>query len=373
MSRLVFPLVSLATACLGYVVGWQHSTKPAPDQPPVPLSSPRLASPPPESPAPDSNASGGILSERLDRLFSGITESAKLFDALPQLYRLAKSLKSEEFPAAIAAAQTSGKTQGTNIARLLENFWAESDLEAAKAWSLNRPGPFPSAEFLASWMRQRPEEATAWLEALPPAELEKFIQYQPNFVAAVAPKTAVHLLLAIHPPKIPQGVAFAKVEYDPDRSAFGSLFQIWATREPERAAQEALALPSGARKAYAVEGLLDGWARKNPGAARAWIETLQDEVLASKAISAYAITIAENDPRSAAGFIVQHPVTGASIVALERVAQLWAEINPDQALGWLPMIEDEIVRTRFSTAFLKRLTDIDPGRAAAVRQAQAQK
>jgi hypothetical protein len=367
MQRLILILIGAATAFLGWRVGRMQSDKAAATQA---TGHSALTVTTPASEAVRSTNDKPILSEKTDALLERVTDSATFAEIVPDIFEFAKTLRSEDFPSAIAAALTSKNRYAGQLAALLEGYWAEIDLDSAKAWMLGRGTKTLSLGILDAWSRLRPAEMIAWFDALPPDELAEFTREVSNplttTLANIAPEKVAKILFTT-PLKYTGGgggLAFQKSDEDPGTAGLAYLFEGWASREPQRAAQFALSLPSGGGRTAAIGGLLAGWSRSDPAGARAWFEALPDPVLAINVLPAYTSALAENNPLAAAALLADRPQTQAIREALGDVARIWAETDLNGALRWAQETDPES-RTGFCERLMRSANEMDPRKAAA--------
>src|SRR5688572_24202350 len=107
MRRLIAFLVCAATALLGWHLGRMRSVTALARNLPE-RSAPTVTDAAPQSARP--GESKPILSEKTDTLLSGVTNSSQFAEIAPKILEFAKTLTSEDFASAIAAAAT-GKSR----------------------------------------------------------------------------------------------------------------------------------------------------------------------------------------------------------------------------------------------------------------------
>jgi hypothetical protein len=115
-----------------------------------------------------------------------------------------------------------------------------------------------------------------------------------------------------------------------------SLAGRWIDASPEEAMGFAFGLPPGEVRDIFLRQLCVTWARKDPDAALAWSDRLDDPAGRRGVRSTVCIAVAESDPRLALGLALRHGCDGGdSDGLLENLSAQWAERDPEAALDWV--------------------------------------
>ena len=311
---------------------------------------------PPTAPAPWTDTTLSVT-ERFDRLFAWGQKISSSTEATMGSFELAAQLRDDEFPNALATALQSNAGEGHGVAQMIASYWAERDPAAAVAWLKNLP-LVQQADFAGyiggTWGRMDTNGLLGWLEDLPEEARRRVVApIVSTFVASVGAQQ-------------PERVARLLANFPPSRDGdeYADLFRGWASLDPQTASQRALVLPPGAARSGAVEAVAREWARRDAAASRAWIETLDDAVIAGRAQRAFALGLAENDPRAAAEFAGNMAGTQWSRDVAMQLARRWGEREPDAALRWSENLADPERRGAAANAIIDAVAARDPARAA---------
>ena len=356
MKPVLAGLCALPLTIVGWYAGRAARPDAAPAQTAPVLAQTRTAAPSLSPAAPWTDTTLAV-SERIERLFAAGQKISSSTETYLRSFELAAQLRDGEFPGAIAAARESSVGDGIGIARMISSYWAERDLPSAVAWLKSLPLA-QQAEFAGhiggTWGRMDADGLLGWLESLPEEARRRVAA--PNVSSFVASAGAQQ----------PERVARLLAHFPPSRAGdeFAQLFASWASLAPVTAAQRALELPPGAARSSAVESVAREWARRDPAAARAWLDALKDAALATRARPAFALGLAENDPRAAAEFAGEMLGTPWSGGVIAQLARRWAERDPDAALRWSDSLADAGKSRAAANAIIDALATRDPARAA---------
>ncbi len=363
MTRFALPVVSVLCGVVGCYAGGDE-VQPAPQSGPV--TTPKAT--PLPAPPPVSADTAAALSERIEAIIAHGVARFSRSEMVPDVFRLARTLNTDQIPAAIATARNSKHSFGGRVAQLLAGYWAEVDLDAARDWMLELP-PSEQSDFAGEiaqvWGQLRPAEMLGWFEALPD-EAKKRLSSQVRSIIAgsvsrIAPDRAVKLLFSL--PRGSSPLDFSsrgRSDHDPVAVHLAEAIRNWAEIAPRRAADFALALPASSGRSAAVEGAVSAWATRAPAAAGVWIDTIADPVVAARARSAYATGLAYRDPLGAAEYVASLPASEINEKALVRVAEIWATKDLNGAIAWLREMPVQRQRATIFDAMIKTasLTDV---------------
>ena len=150
--------------------------------------------------------------------------------------------------------------------------WAEQEPAAALAWLAARPpaerananaGAYGSNDSLllafGNWVERARGDATAWAGALPAGATRDAIHTRlaQILVARGEPAEATRLL--------------ANLGSAADPKTFGSVAAAWASRDPQAAADWAIAQPPGPAQSSALAGVVGRWANDNSAGVEDWL------------------------------------------------------------------------------------------------------
>ncbi|HEX2746404.1 MAG TPA: hypothetical protein VHM91_00285 [Verrucomicrobiales bacterium] len=129
-----------------------------------------------------------------------------------------------------------------------------------------------------------------------------------------------------------------------DWSAWGTLFRSWTDHDPRAAAAALSSLPPQTAR-NAVDDVAAQWARNDPDAALAWVDTLKDSPLHRDALRSTVAVIAQQDPEKAQALAASCPAGDRRLV-LQSVASAMAESDSKSALSWAGGLTDPLERQR---------------------------
>jgi hypothetical protein len=104
------------------------------------------------------------------------------------------------------------------------------------------------------------------------------------------------------------------------------------------------------------------WAAKDPVAAKAWAEKIDDAALAAQVVPACAIGLAEKDPRQAAEWLGELAATLPNREGIKEVLSVWGRNDIEGALAWLDSLPKDSVAEELTGAAFKKLGEKDPER-----------
>jgi hypothetical protein len=150
----------------------------------------------------------------------------------------------------------------------------------------------------------------------------------------------------IRPQLLRQAVAFA-AQSDPERAAAfaeahresapeleGIVATQWAEGDGTRAAEWALARPSGPVREQVLRSAFGSWARSDPSAALEWAERQPDEVRGAF-LDSYATALADTEPQRALEVSAAIADATRRRQIQEQLAQSWLAKQPEIASSWL--------------------------------------
>jgi hypothetical protein len=250
---------------------------------------------------------------------------------------------------ALAAAQRSGLNRaGAPYLHAVLAGWDASGEPGLFEYVASLPGGADRQRAISVLARRRvlrdgPEEAFRWAEALPDSQ-DAFKLNVFRRVAGAAAEVD------------PQGAAaFAERHYADPALGKGLPLRVgmaWAKRDPEAAMLWLATLPAGPNRDDAVGETYRTWLRGDRTAAREWLRNTEPEPWLDPAVSLYAQSIAYESSERAAEALEQvarisdEQTRNAAIVL---VARLWLERDRPAAEAWLASADlPDAVRERAS-------------------------
>lgn len=116
-------------------------------------------------------------------------------------------------------------------------------------------------------------------------------------------------------------------------TALREAFERWAAQDPA-AAQRLLSAAGATSNEKAIEGLLEGWTRANPGDAARWALSLPENLCPDNAVRNAVRSWARSSPTAAAPFVESVPM-GLRPNATEALVEIWSSRDPEAAAGWV--------------------------------------
>jgi len=221
-----------------------------------------------------------LASKNLGRFHDG--------DFAAAFFNEVEDLPQDQFRELIAALMADPSWQNTDAAELLVGLWAERDLPAALEW----------VKGLKS--KSGPE--------VPPADVFRLLK---------------------------------KLSADQDYA--GTYYMFWASRDPASAAVRALLEPETGRRSMAISQVVTSWSGRDPEAVHAWVEQLQDPVLASEQRAQIGNVIGWNNPEKGATYLASIPQNDPARKVLQSTLSSWKKRGLAAPLAWASGLEKESV------------------------------
>ena len=292
----------------------------------------------------------------------------------------------DEDPAAALSALDSLAERDTRNSwqQTLLRRWVGTDREAAWDWALGQPRSAKRATLLAqvaaAVAEDSPSEMLEIAGTLDPEERRSIAQRVLGVWARTDPSAALAALEEMADPQLTQAVqhslisswtqsdpraAFEWVLAQPPSSGQSSLLATtlgaYATSDPERA----LALASnldGGHRSRAIETVIRQWAREDPLAAAAWLDSSSDKTPA--AVSAVVGGYTKLDPEAAFEWLMDQS-TGAQRQSASMIVRAIAAKSPEAARRLIGRIGDRETRQIAGSELMFAWVETDP--RAAVR------
>lgn len=169
------------------------------------------------------------------------------------------------------------------------------------------------------------------------------------------------------PTRLPAEVELARAlrsgnAADRDR-AFTVLLPDLVARDPSIAGHLALAWEPGAVRNELLSQFIRRWAAADIGGVITWVTSLLDETDQQNAAVAATAQVAQDDPAGAIE-LAQLLHIGVDDGSLERLAQLWTEERPGEALDWIVHRPADPLRDRLLARIAWTRAQREPAEAA---------
>jgi hypothetical protein len=244
-----------------------------------------------------------------------------------------EDLPRDQFREMIAALLADSALQKTDAAKLLAGLWAERDLPAAlgwvqglKAWKYEMGGAI-----FETWAQANFSEMALWIDALP-GEIDSDLGRAARFT-----------LCKSGPEVSPDEVFRLLKKLSADQDYGGTYYIYWSSHDPASAAARALLEPDEARRTAAIGTVVGSWAGRDPEATHAWVEALQDPVLASDQRARIGGVIGWSSPEKGARYLASIPQDDPARRALGSVLSSWKKRGLAAPLIWASGLEKESI------------------------------
>ncbi len=146
------------------------------------------------------------------------------------------------------------------------------------------------------------------------------------------------------------------------RQAVSSIAQSVASRSPDRAAAYLEQIRPEGRAAWII-AVAGGYAGRDPQQAVAWLSQFKGDEGYSQAISNVAMTVAQRDPLEAVRLVESIPEKQRRNNAMRGIVAQWAQRDPAAATRWTSTISDPESRRRIVTVTVGEWAQHDPNAA----------
>lgn len=202
--------------------------------------------------------------------------------------------------------------------------------------------------------RTNPAMGEAFVQKMPPGYLRRNLTA--DFAGALAKADGAGALAFMQRMKVP-----------PNDWSWNRFLSSWAGDDPAAASASLAGLPHqvALNNADAIAG---AWARRDPGAALTWAQSLKDNAQRRSALGVAIGVIARDDPERATALAAAQPA-GERRTMLQSIASSMASADGPAAVKWAESLTDPAERQR-SLAVIAgeiRYSDLDTARAAIER------
>jgi hypothetical protein len=212
--------------------------------------------------------------------------------------------------------------------------WARHDLPAALAWLMELPEGrtknWANEGVVEPWSRADPRAAAAYFESFPGRN-----QYMLMHVAGIWASKDLHEAAAWAAGLQPGGS---------QSGVLSKIISVWARKDPEAAWNFATSVDAGLLaedRGRALGFIASAWADQDVEKALSWFQDLSPGMVSSDGVEAIWVKLAEDDPRSAAGFLASLPAGIPRSEAVVKLAAMWAHEDIGEALVWLDELRGE--------------------------------
>ncbi|MBK1829777.1 hypothetical protein JIN77_03510 [Verrucomicrobiaceae bacterium R5-34] len=242
------------------------------------------------------------------------------------------TLSATEIPEALAELRRvvpHWDQEGKLFSHMLLSHWAKLDPEAAldslQEVDTNRYGEAPLS-VIAAIAAQAPQRAIAWLND--PENPFAGSKWMNQFIAGTISKEWVR--------QDPEAaLTWARsVPTDQRLGALTGVLGSIAMTDPLRAATLAMEIEPGKSREHVVADIAQAWAAKDPRAALAWVEGLENDDR-PKALNNTLAIWAQSEPQAAAEYVAKNLDEEKPHKLVKSVAEAWIGKAPDEAAKWL--------------------------------------
>ncbi len=245
-----------------------------------------------------------------------------------------------------------GTTRSAAIAGIASE-WAASEPAAALEWVTSFPAsdrkrttilPGDAADTLLkvfqNWVTADPTTAGQWAEALPPGETRDQVQAQRARALSTLGDLAgaAHVLSTLNPP---------------DSKALSEVARQWAQRDPQAAADWAIAQPSSPLQSQALASVVATWASDDPERVANWVAQFPPGEARDRSVVAFLLGDNSRGPDTRpvpADFerwldLIEDPWQRAKLA--QRSYEMRKRTDPAGARAWLsslPNVDPELIR-----------------------------
>jgi hypothetical protein len=203
---------------------------------------------------------------------------------------------------------------------MLLTAWAKADPLAAMAYAEEKTrGPFATRTLLAAWAANDPDAALRWADA--------------------------------------------HHQGDDANPYLTGIIQGIAATDPERATKLLAGMPFSEERGEALNALLPFIAAKGGDAARAWVDSIQDEQLRDGAIARLAEQLAAKEPKATADWLLANPGQ-ASLRQLDDVIASWMDQDKTAAMSYYDTLPAGEARTGALRGIVNTMALENPREAA---------
>jgi len=155
-----------------------------------------------------------------------------------------------------------------------------------------------------------------------------------------------------------------RLKMPPGDWSWRTLYSSWAAQDPAAAAASLLTMPRQTALNH-MDAIAGTWARREPGAAMAWAQSLTEPAQRNAALRSAISAIAQSDPAQATALAAARPA-GERRTLLSSIASSMAQADGPGAIAWAKNLADPIERQRCLAAVAQSTgwADTDSAREA---------
>lgn len=140
------------------------------------------------------------------------------------------------------------------------------------------------------------------------------------------------------------------------------LLQRWCETNPREAADALSSLQIKNPTAY--ERVATVWSPHDSGNALAWAQSIPDQQSRQAALLAIATETMHTNPQQALALVSQTALPPEKLDIVTRAASLWAQKDPSAALAWTNQLQDKTLHDQTLASIATSIAHTDPNRAA---------
>ncbi len=322
---------------------------------------------------------GGSQSAKTNGLSQGVTlaQYERETDALvanklfADLLLTLKAENAREVFEALLEKRKNGGENGEQMAFFLE-AWGKLDGEAAltaveELGGDGRRRGFASISAMKGWASSDPTAARAHLEGLE-AGFEKgmLVQGVVSGMASVDPQLATEFVLEMDEARRAEGGDGGEDRwrgYATDRQMEVNRACSDAARNVHRRRLWAESLPDGSIKSSAFDRVAENFAQSDPEAAAEWVKSHADQEYAERAVREVSEELSRKDPAAAVSWAEELP-EATQASAMRQSIEQWTRQDAEAAGQYLTTMEESASRDAAVSSFARTLDREDPVVAA---------
>lgn len=339
-------LVLLLSLLIGTGIGWVLGSAFTPSQASASSSSPggvkiSTSLAPEESTEPGTSTSSDIQVEvkggGLEALKSFILASRgqnNHFNNYRDMILLSESLSSGDFPEVMAMIEEEGEGRNHQFSHSLFASWLSKDSAAAISWFEQKMSNGDDEGNLAYTLINHlstidVNTAISWLDRNPKVQNHDYLL-----------STITRQMALADPQKALQFVHSRNLNQNALRSAYSTIYQSWASKDPQAALAAAQSLDRADLRQQIYQNIFGQWYQNDPEASLAAIDSLPGDRDRARAYQQIIWHLAEDDPAKAETILQRIPIGQERSQMISNIANQMARNDPQQALEWVERQND---------------------------------
>ncbi len=253
-----------------------------------------------------------------------------------EMILLSESLSVADFPEVMALLdeETNGNGRHNPISHSLFATWLSKDSASAQAWFEKKLASGDDTGNLAYTLINHlatldSSAALQWLDRNPKVQNHDYL------LSTITGQIALN-----DPVKALELVKSRNLNHNALRSAYSSIYQSWASKDPQAALAAAQNLDRADMRQQIYQRIFAQWYRDNPDASLAAIDSLPGERDRARAYQNIIWQLANDDPAKAESILQRVPVGQERSQMISNIANQMAREDPQAALVWIDQQQD---------------------------------